>query len=133
MIMRVSPNHSKGNLPKDYNWPTGDHGPAEGGDEGGERTDPHQRGLLSARAAGILGASFIVAMGAGGLTYLVVGTPVAGLAAAGLAAGAAFAGAIRLLIAIIALPGVPPRPQRGCGAAPAGQPSACIENPRELS
>jgi hypothetical protein len=58
--------------------------------------------LLTPRSAGILGASVIIAMVAGLLTYLAVGAGTAGLAWAVLTAGAAFAGAIRLLNSIIA-------------------------------
>lgn len=58
-------------------------------------------GLLSARAAAILGASFLIAIIAGGLTYLALGRSTPSLAGAVLAAGTAFAGAIRLLITII--------------------------------
>jgi hypothetical protein len=59
-------------------------------------------GLLSARSAVILGASFLIAVIAGGLAYLTLGRFPADLAGAALAAGTAFAGAVRLLMAIIA-------------------------------
>lgn len=59
-------------------------------------------GLLPGRWAGILGASFLVAVCAGVLTYLAVSKPGADLAGAVLAGGAAFAGAVRLLDSIIA-------------------------------
>ncbi len=59
-------------------------------------------GLLSARSAVILGASFIIAVIAGVLAYLTLGRSPADLAGAALAAGTAFAGAVRLLMAIIA-------------------------------
>jgi hypothetical protein len=58
-------------------------------------------GLLSARSAAILGASFLIAVIAGVLAYLTLGRSPADLAGAGLAAGTAFAGAVRLLMAII--------------------------------
>jgi hypothetical protein len=57
--------------------------------------------LLSARSAAILGASFLIALIAGGLTYLALGRSDSGLAGAILAAGTTFAGSIRLLITII--------------------------------
>ena len=53
--------------------------------------------LLSGRAAAIIGASFLIAICAGALTYLAVGKPGADIAGAILAGGAAFAGSIRLL------------------------------------
>jgi len=59
-------------------------------------------GLLSARSAAILGASFLIGVIAGTLTYLTLGGSPADFAGAILAGGAAFAGAIRLLMAIIA-------------------------------
>ncbi len=59
-------------------------------------------GLVSARSAVILGASFLIALIAGVLAYLTLGRFPADLAGAVLAAGAAFAGAVRLLMAIIA-------------------------------
>jgi len=52
--------------------------------------------LLSGRAAAIIGASFVIAVCAGTLTYLT-----AGKSSASLAGAAAFAGAIRLLDSII--------------------------------
>lgn len=58
-------------------------------------------GLLSIRSAAILGASFLIAVIAGGLAFLTIGRFPADLAGAGLAAGTAFAGAVRLLMAII--------------------------------
>ena len=61
-----------------------------------------QGGLLSARSAAILGASFVIAVAAGVLAYLTLGRFPADLAGAALAAGTAFAGAVRLLMAIIA-------------------------------
>lgn len=60
------------------------------------------RCLLSARSAAILGASFLVALITGVLTYLALGRSAAGVAGALLAAGTAFAGTIRLLLTIIA-------------------------------
>jgi hypothetical protein len=65
-------------------------------------SEPGAKGLLSARSAAILGASFLIAVVAGVLTYLALGRSATGLAGAILAAGTAFAGAIRLLITIIA-------------------------------
>jgi len=59
-------------------------------------------GLLSARSAIILGASFLIAVIAGVLAYLTLGRSPADLAGAALAAGTAFAGAVRLLSTIIA-------------------------------
>jgi hypothetical protein len=64
--------------------------------------DRDERGLLSARSAVILGASFFIAVIAGVLAYLTLGRSPADLAGAALAAGTAFAGAVRLLMAIIA-------------------------------
>jgi hypothetical protein len=61
-----------------------------------------QGALLSARAAAILGASFLIAVIAGVLAYLTLGRFPANLAGAILAAGTAFAGAVRLLMAIVA-------------------------------
>jgi len=58
--------------------------------------------LLTGRSAGIIGASFVIAVCAGALTYLAVSKPGTGLAGAILAGGAAFAGALRLLDSIIA-------------------------------
>jgi hypothetical protein len=57
--------------------------------------------LLSIRSAAILGASFLIAVVAGGLAFLTIGRFPADLAGAALAAGTAFAGAVRLLMAII--------------------------------
>ena len=57
--------------------------------------------LLSIRSATILGASFLIAVVAGGLAFLTIGRFPADLAGAALAAGTAFAGAVRLLMAII--------------------------------
>jgi hypothetical protein len=74
----------------------------------GESETPNRRSgkdgwLLTSRSAGILGASFLLAVVAAALAYLAVGKPSAGLAGAVLAGGAAFAGAVRLLNSIIAL------------------------------
>jgi hypothetical protein len=89
VTIRVSDGHREGN-PRDRSvTETSDEG------QGG-------RGLLSARSAAILGASFLIAIIAGALTYLALGRSDSSLAGAILAAGTAFAGAIRLLIAIIA-------------------------------
>jgi hypothetical protein len=57
--------------------------------------------LLSGRAAAIIGASFVIAVCAGTLTYLTAGRSSASLAGAILVGAAAFAGAIRLLDSII--------------------------------
>lgn len=57
--------------------------------------------LLSGRAAAIIGASFVIAVCAGTLTYLTAGKSGASRAAAILVGAAAFAGAIRLLDSII--------------------------------
>jgi hypothetical protein len=57
---------------------------------------------LSARSAAILGASFLIGVIAGALTYLTLGRFPADLGGAVLAGGAAFAGAIRLLMTIVA-------------------------------
>jgi hypothetical protein len=70
-----------------------------------EGRDPEisgQGGLLSARSAAILGASFLVGVIAGALTYLVLGQSSAALAGAILAGGTAFTGTVRLLMSIIA-------------------------------
>jgi hypothetical protein len=58
--------------------------------------------LISGRSAGIFFASFLIAVCAGALTYLMAGRSGASLAGAILASGATFAGAIRLLDSIIA-------------------------------
>jgi hypothetical protein len=57
--------------------------------------------LLSGRAAAIIGASFVIAVCAGTLTYLAAGKSSASLAGAILVGATAFAGAIRLLDSII--------------------------------
>jgi hypothetical protein len=57
--------------------------------------------LLSGRAAAIIGASFVIAVCAGMLTYLSAGKSGASLAGAILVGAVAFAGAIRLLDSII--------------------------------
>jgi len=88
--------------------------PSPEGNPSGE-PDPEISGasaLLSARSAVILGASFLIAVCAGILAYLALGHFPADLAGAVLAGGSAFAGAVRLLMAIIALP-------RHAGLAPA--------------
>lgn len=81
--------------------------PEEGNPPGrpGREISGHDRdggGLLSARSAVILGASFLIAVIAGALAYFTLGRFPADLAGAALAAGTAFAGAVRLLMAIIA-------------------------------
>jgi len=58
--------------------------------------------MLTGRSAGIIGASFLISVTAGVLTYLAVGSSHADLGAAFLAGGAAFASAIRLLNSVIA-------------------------------
>lgn len=88
MSRRLRQSSSGGNIPRRHDWETGDRG--RGGD-----------GLLSPRSAGILGASFVIAICASGLACLAMGGPPAGLPGALLAGGAAFAGAVRLLIRII--------------------------------
>lgn len=60
-----------------------------------------EKSLLTPRAAGILGASLIVGLCAGGLTYMAVGDTQSRFAGAVLAGGAAFAGTVKLLNAII--------------------------------
>lgn len=57
--------------------------------------------LLSGRAAAIIGASFVIAVCAGTLTYLTAGKSSPSLAGAILVGAAAFAGSIRLLDSII--------------------------------
>lgn len=84
-----------------------DH-PPEGNNRGGgdpEISDPQpdaKGGLLSARAAAILGASFLIGIIAGGLTYFALGRSASSLAGSVLAGGTAFGGTVRLLITIIA-------------------------------
>lgn len=90
MIKRLQKNASAQEVPGSHDWETS-----------GSGTDADGR-LLTVRSAGILGASFVIAVCAGVLTYLAVGKPGAGLAGAALAGGAAFAGAIQLLNSIIA-------------------------------
>ena len=87
MAVRISKPPSEGNPPR------------QPGSEisGLDRDD----GLLSVRSAAILGASFLIAVVAGGLAFLTIGRFPADLAGAALAAGTAFAGAVRLLMAII--------------------------------
>jgi hypothetical protein len=88
MRLRLSDPPSEGNPPR----------PADAEMPGRERDSS---GLLSARSAAILGASFVIAVIAGVLAYLTLGRPPADFAGAALAAGTAFAGAVRLLMAII--------------------------------
>jgi len=87
MTRRLRQSSSGGNIPRRHDWETYDRGHGGGA-------------LLSARSAGILGASLIIAACAGGLACLAMGGPPAGLPGALLAGGAAFAGAVRLLIRI---------------------------------
>jgi hypothetical protein len=87
MAVRISKPPPQGNPPRQ---PTSEI-------SGRDRDD----GLLSIRSAAILGASFLIAVVAGGLALLTIGRFPADLAGAVLAAGAAFAGAVRLLMAII--------------------------------
>lgn len=86
----VRPARSNGEVPRTGNGETGSRRPGE---------DPC---LLTLRSAAILGASVLIAVIAGGLTYLGTRGVIAGLAWAALGGGAAFAGAIRLLNSIIA-------------------------------
>ena len=88
MTHRVSDDPPQGNRP-----PSGDP-------EITDRPSGSKGGLLSARAAAILGASFLIAVIAGALTYFAVGKSAASLPSGILAAGAAFPGAIRLLNSI---------------------------------
>jgi len=88
MSIRLSDCPSEGNPPR----------PADAGIPGRERDSS---GLLSARSAAILGASFLISLITGVLAYLTLGRSSADLAGAILAAGTAFAGAVRLLMAII--------------------------------
>ncbi|HEX6524119.1 MAG TPA: hypothetical protein VF070_29585 [Streptosporangiaceae bacterium] len=88
MSRRLRQSSSGGNLPRRHDWETYDRGRGD-------------NGLLSARSAGILGASFAIAVCASGLACLAMGGLPAGLPGALLAGGAAFAGAVRLLIRII--------------------------------
>jgi len=77
--------------------------PPEGNPSGGPEPEiSGTGGLLSARSAAILGASFLIGVIAGALTYLTLGRSPADLAGAILAGGAAFAGTVRLLMTIIA-------------------------------
>lgn len=87
MSVRITDRDSEGN-------PSGQPSP-EICDRGGS-------GLLSARSAAILGASFLIAVLAGVLAFFMIGRFPANLAGAVFAAGTAFAGAVRLLMAIIA-------------------------------
>lgn len=66
-----------------------------------ETASPTNGKLLSGRAAAIIGASFVIAVCAGALTYLAAGKSSASLAGAIVVGAAAFAGAIRLLDSII--------------------------------
>jgi hypothetical protein len=90
MIKRLRASSSKRNLPTGHELQTLNSGPERDG-----------RGLLTPRAAGILGASFVIALCAGVLTYLAIGNMPARAAGAVIAAGAAFAGTVRLLDSII--------------------------------
>ena len=62
---------------------------------------PRTAKLLSGRAVAIIGASLVIAVSAGTLTYLTAGKSGASLAEAILVGAAAFGGAIRLLDSII--------------------------------
>jgi hypothetical protein len=90
MIKRLQKNASPEQVPGSHDWETS-----------GSAANTDGR-LLTVRSAGIIGASFMIAICAGVLTYLAVGKPGPGLAGAVLAGGAAFAGAIQLLNSIIA-------------------------------
>jgi hypothetical protein len=105
MIKRLRESSSKGNLPNRHDPQTGHDPGLYAHDPGHYAHDPGEygdRGLLTPRSAGILGASAAIAACTGSLTYLSLGHLSAGLPTALLAAGAAFAGAIRLLNGIIA-------------------------------
>lgn len=88
-MITLSEDPPERNIPRSVGAETSDSGP------GG------RSGLLSGRAAAILGSSFVVAVIAGVLTYLALGRSTEGLAGGVLAAGAAFAGTVRLLLVII--------------------------------
>jgi hypothetical protein len=88
MRFRISDLRAEGNPPR-----------RAGGETYGREGDGS--GLLSARSAAILGASFLIGFITGVLAYLTLGRSPADLAGAILAAGTAFAGAVRLLMAII--------------------------------
>jgi len=101
MIKRVIASPSRGNLPHHHDRQTPGRGSV------GE-TDPRpEERLLSLRAAGILGASVLVALFAGMLTYLAAGGLARGgwgadTASAVIAVVVAFAGTVRFLNAIVA-------------------------------
>jgi hypothetical protein len=70
------------------------------------QVDQREKSLLTARAAGILGASLIVSLSTAGLTYLAVGGLAPGeipaaTASAAIAAVAAFAGSVRFLNSVV--------------------------------
>jgi hypothetical protein len=89
-LTRVKQNPSKRNVPQGQRCET----PPTGADEDG--------GMLTSRSALILGASIIVGVCAGGLTYLAAVRPaVAVLTAAIFAGSIACAGALRRFSAII--------------------------------
>ena len=67
-----------------------------------DRQTPDINKMLSGRWAGIIGASFFIALCAGGLAYLAAGRSAASVPAAVLASGVAFAGALNFLNSLIA-------------------------------
>jgi hypothetical protein len=90
MIIRVSDDPPEGNLP------------GHGDPQTPDRKPDGKAGLLSARSAAILGASFLIAVIAGMLADIALGKSAASVPSSILAAGTTFAGAIRLLNSIIA-------------------------------
>jgi hypothetical protein len=90
MIMRLQLRASRGKVPS---------GPSPETPETPENSDSK---LINGRSAGIIFASFLIAVAAGALTYFMAGKSGASLAGAILAGGATFGGAIRLLNSIIA-------------------------------
>ena len=89
MFQRLQKKAPQQKVPGSRYWKTPETAPATNGK------------LLSGRAAAIIGASFVIAVCAGTLTYLTAGRSSASLAGAILVGSAAFAGAIRLLDSII--------------------------------
>jgi len=89
MIQRLQKKASQQKVPSSHNWETPETAPTTSSK------------LLSGRAAAIIGASFVIGVCAGTLTYLTVGKRSPSLAEAILVGAAAFAGAIRLLDSII--------------------------------
>ena len=89
MLQRLPKKTSQQKVPSSRYWETPKPAPAANSK------------LLSGRAAAIIGASFMIAVCAGTLTYLAAGKSGASLAGAILVGAAAFAGAIHLLDSII--------------------------------